>query len=128
MFLLDTCALLWWTLDPEKLSDAAANACDMIYEHGAFVSSISIWEIGIKIKKKKLDIGIGIREYVHHLKSLNIIKIIPVDEDIWMENISLQWEHRDPADRTLVATAKMKKLPIITSDQIIQNFYSNVIW
>ncbi len=23
MFLLDTCALLWWTLDPEKLSDRA---------------------------------------------------------------------------------------------------------
>lgn len=41
MFLLDTCALLWWTIDPEKLSDRAAGACSMIYEHGAFISSVS---------------------------------------------------------------------------------------
>jgi len=28
--MLDTCALLWWTLDPEKLSDKAAKACKKI--------------------------------------------------------------------------------------------------
>jgi len=128
MFLLDTCALLWWTLDPEKLSDEASNACDMIYGHGAFISSISIWEIGIKIKKNKLDIGMDIKEYVDRLNSLNIINIIPIDENIWVENVSLEWEHRDPADRTIVATAKIKNLPIITSDHIIRNFYPNVIW
>lgn len=27
MILLDTCALLWWTLDPGKLSTTAAAAC-----------------------------------------------------------------------------------------------------
>ncbi len=52
--LLDTCALLWWTLDPEKLSQTAASACDMISFTGGAISSISIWEIGIKAKKKNL--------------------------------------------------------------------------
>ena len=30
MILLDTCALLWWTLDPEKLSETAKRACERI--------------------------------------------------------------------------------------------------
>ncbi|MCP4110473.1 MAG: type II toxin-antitoxin system VapC family toxin [Desulfobacteraceae bacterium] len=128
MILLDTCALLWWTLDPEKLSDEATDVCDRIYSNGAFISSISIWEIGIKIKKNKLDINTDIREYTDRVKALNIIEIIPVDEDIWVESVSLEWEHRDPADRTIVATAKLRNVPIVTSDRIIREFYQRVIW
>jgi len=70
MILLDTCALIWWTLDPKKLSEVAAAACDSIEEHGASISSISIWEIGIKIRKNKLDIGLTLEEYVRRLKLL----------------------------------------------------------
>ena len=108
MMLLDTCALLWWTLDPEQLSDSAAIACERISDNNAFISAISIWEIGIKIKKGKLDIGMDLREYLNRLNLLDVLKIIPVDENIWVENIFLEWDHRDPADRTIVATAKLK--------------------
>lgn len=128
MMLLDTCALLWWTLDPEKLSDAATVACNGIPNNGALISAISIWEIGIKIKKGKLDIGMDLREYINRLKRLDILKIEPVDENIWVENVLLDWDHRDPADRTIVATAKMMNSPIITKDSVIRNFYPNTIW
>ena len=126
--MLDTCALLWWTLDPEKLSDKAAKACKKISDTGALVSSISIWEIGIKIKKGKLDIGLSLSEYVDRLKSLDTLTIIPIDEYIWLENISLDCEHREPADRTIVATARLKNIPIITKDDNIKEFYRKVIW
>ncbi len=39
-----------------------------------------------------------------------------------------RWEHRDPADRTIVATAVLKDLPIVTKDDIIGRFYPKVIW
>lgn len=64
LVLLDTCALIWWTLDPGKLSETAAGYCNDIVETGALISSISIWEIGIKIKKGSLDLGVGLEEYV----------------------------------------------------------------
>lgn len=128
MFLLDTCALLWWTLDPDKLSEAASNACDQIPEQGASISAISIWEIGVKIKKGKLDIGFDIEEYVFRLKLLENFRIIPVDENIWVENILLDWNHADPADRTIVATAMREDMPIVTKDHIVRNFYPNSIW
>ncbi len=129
MMLLDTCALLWWTLDSEKLSDSATMACETISsDNKAFISAISIWEIGIKIKKGKLDIGMDLREYLNRLNLLDVLKIVPVDENIWVENIFLEWDHRDPADRTIVATAKIKNLSIITKDLIIRDFYPNTIW
>ncbi|KKK67831.1 hypothetical protein LCGC14_2950150, partial [marine sediment metagenome] len=54
--------------------------------------------------------------------------IIPVDENIWIKNLSLKWSNNDPADRTIVATAMLKKLPIITKDKIIRDFYPEIIW
>jgi PIN domain nuclease of toxin-antitoxin system len=128
MVLLDTCALLWWTLQPEKLSKKAQNICSQIPEQGAFISSISIWEIGIKMKKGTLNINESLPGYMKRLKQLGSLEIIAVDENVWVENIELNWEHRDPADRTIVATAKLQNLPIMTKDLIIRNYYEKIIW
>jgi PIN domain nuclease of toxin-antitoxin system len=128
MVLLDTCALLWWTLDPDHLSDEAKKVCNRIDNEGAFISSISIWEIGIKLKKGVINIGEDLRGYVHRLKQLGSLEIIAVDEMIWIKNLQLEWDHKDPCDRTIVATAILNKLPIVTKDSIIAHFYSNVIW
>lgn len=128
MVLLDTCALIWYAVDQDKLSLNAQKKCDLIPQKGAYTSSISIWEIGLKIKNKKLDIGTTIDDFVKRLKKLNTIKILPVDETIWIKNLELDWEHRDPVDRTIVATAGVRKLPIITSDKTIQDFYLDTIW
>ena len=128
MVLLDTCAILWWTLDPGGLSDAAAATCSRIASEGAFISSITIWEIGIKIKKGTLNIGEDLEDYVGRLKRLGSVEMIPVDEDIWIKNLSLDWPHRDPVDRTVVATAMLRKIPIVTKDRRIRDFYPEVIW
>ncbi|WP_413173408.1 hypothetical protein [Anabaena azotica] len=43
-FILDTCALIWWSLDPEKLSLSAKLACEeMEIEKNGLVASISLW-------------------------------------------------------------------------------------
>lgn len=127
MVVLDTCALLWWSFDPAQLSGPAASACKLMERQGGWISSISIWEIGIKSKKGKLDIGMSLGEFVARIKRTRV-EIVPVDEAIWMENLSLPWSHPDPADRTIVATAKLRGLPLITTDQTIRAFYPNVIW
>lgn len=128
MILLDTCALLWWTLAPDELSPKAKKACDKINEHGACISSISVWEIGIKLKKGSLHMDDDLNGYVNRLRLLGSIDIIPVDEQTWIKNLALNWNHRDPADRTIVATAMMKNIPIVSKDRIIRDFYKKTIW
>lgn len=127
MCVLDTCALLWWTLDPEKLSPLAAEHCEKIDRHGACIASVSIWEIGVKIQKGKLDIGMSVREFAILLKQVNI-ENVPVDTELWLNSLDLDWVHRDPADRLVVALAKQRKLPIMTADHVIREYYKSVIW
>ena len=43
-------------------------------------------------------------------------------------SVKLEWEHRDPADRVVVAIAKRNQAAIITADRKIASFYSLVIW
>lgn len=128
MLLFDTCGLLWYTKDPDKLSPTAREYCDLVYENGAFVSSISIWEIGLKIKKGKLDIGTDIDDFLRRLKLLNTIEIVSVDERIWLESLRLDWGNPDPADRVVVATASLLRLPILTSDKGMGAHYEKIIW
>ncbi len=128
MLLLDTCALIWWTLDPKKLSDKATEACQKMERTEGIISSISIWEIGVKIKNKKLDIGMTIEKYTELLYMLGYLKIIPVDEQIWMHSLSLNWKHPDPADRAIVATAMMNRASIVTADENIRHFFDKHIW
>lgn len=69
-----------------------------------------------------------IEDYLLKIKELNCVDIIPVDEKIWIESIKLKWNHKDPADRVIVATAISKAIPIISKDEKISTFFKNTIW
>lgn len=126
---LDTCALIWWSLDPAHLSPTAKQAIDrMEQDKNGLISSISIWEIAIKIKNNKLDLGVDIDEYIATLKKSDVIRFVPIDEEIWLDSVRLSWDHRDPADRVIVAMAQANQAPIITADRKIADFYSPVVW
>ncbi len=126
---LDTCALIWWSLDPDQLSQSATEVCkQMEKEKNGLVPSTAIWEIAIKIKNKKLDLGVDLNEYVTSLKKSSVVRIVPIDEDVWLGSVKLEWGHRDPVDRVVVALASSNQASIITADREIRNFYSDVIW
>ncbi|WP_242045131.1 hypothetical protein [Anabaena catenula] len=78
---LDTCPLIWWSLDPDKLSLLAKSACEkMEVEKNGLVASISLWEIAIKIKNQKLDLGVSLTTYLETLKKSDVITIIPIEK------------------------------------------------
>ena len=126
MIVLDTSALVFWTLNRDRLSRTAAQTiadADRIA-----LSSISIWEIGIKVKKEQLSIPISIQEFTDKLEQIDRLDILPVDVRTWIKNLELDWDHRDPADRTIVATASLHACPLVTSDSAIRAFYSQAVW
>ena len=126
MVVLDTSALIFWTLDRDRLSQSAAQAitdADRIA-----LSSISIWEVGIKVKHGKLSLPIALREFTDMLAHIDRLDILPVDVRTWITNVELNWKHRDPADRTIVATASLHTCALVTSDASIREFYAQTIW
>ena len=126
MIVLDTSALLFWTLHRERLSEAASVAISE--SERVLVSSISIWEIGIKVGRGGLFIPLPAREYAERLEQLARVDILPVDTETWLTNLDLQWDHWDPADRSIVATAVVNSCPLVTSDRTFRAFYSRSIW
>ncbi len=129
MILLDTCALLWWSLDPQSLSKSAADACMKAEEQGTIlVSTISIWEVGIKHKNKKLDLGMTLDNYVRLLQKVSALQFIPVTNDIWIKSLAFDWAHKDLVDRVIVATALLEHAPLISKDAMIRKFHKKTIW
>jgi PIN domain nuclease of toxin-antitoxin system len=126
MVVLDTSAMLYWTLDPDRLSQKARQVIDEADR--LVVSSISVWEIGLKVKRGKLVIPLSMSEYVDRLDRLEKLEILPVDVRTWLENLDLNWSHHDPADRTIVATARLLGCPLIASDRRIASFYEETVW
>jgi PIN domain nuclease of toxin-antitoxin system len=126
MIVLDTAALLYWTLDPARLSLAARRAIEQTDR--LVISSISVWEIAFKVKYHKLDIPLSIVDYVERLQRLETLEILPVDVQTWLDNLDLDWEHRDPADRTIVAIANRWACPLVTPDGVVADFYPKTIW
>lgn len=122
MIVLDTHALLWWALDPDRLSVAASAKLTEMEQHGGFASSISIWELGVKVKQGKLDLGISVEEFARRVQRSATVELLPVDTATWLRSVDLAWPHRDPADRVIVATALLRGVPVLTADETIREF------
>ncbi|MHC1743848.1 MAG: type II toxin-antitoxin system VapC family toxin [Syntrophobacteraceae bacterium] len=90
--------------------------------------SISIREIGLKALRGKLVLPLPVRDYVARLGEVERVRILPLTEATWLLNLELQREHRDPADRTIVATASQFGCQLITSDRVIQSFDTASVW
>ena len=91
-------------------------------EQGGLASSISIWELGIKVKRGKLEMGIGIEELTRRIERSGVVDLVPVDTTIWLRSLALPWAHRDPADRVIVATALLAGVPVLTKDMALHAF------
>jgi len=120
VIVLDTHALLWWALDPQRLSLEATTLLAKMEQSGGVASAISIWEIGIKAKRGKLELPISVEEFAHRIERGRVVELVPVDTSTWLRSLSLRWEHSDPADRVIVATALMRGLPLLTKDAAIR--------
>jgi PIN domain nuclease of toxin-antitoxin system len=115
--LLDTNIALWAAAASKKLSREAErmiNRADSVY-----VSSVSIWEIGIKIAIGKLEIDVD-----QFLRSLNDrgFEQLPVTWEHARVFSSLPLHHRDPFDRMLVAQAMGEPLILVTHDETLSTY------
>ena len=123
MIVLDTNILVWLTTSPENISPLALKMINKFKTRKElYVSSISVWEIALLVKKKRLLFNIGFEEWLLKVKNLTFLKFVDVDVDIAVASVNLKWTHKDPADRFIVATALNLEAKLITSDRKILTF------
>lgn len=128
MIVLDTQALVWWTTKPELLSDRASKRIETEIKKGKLlISSISILEIYLLVKKKKIGFTVDTDTWLETVERSSDFEFIPVDNRIAVRSVTLPDPfHKDPADRIIVATARELGATLVTSDSKIRK-YSHVL-
>jgi len=119
MILLDTNTLIRFAAGMSDLgASARRRVSDGLIGGGLALSSVSLWEIALKHSKKKLHLPRSPADFWDHALSLGFAEI-PLDGRIALESVALSAFGADPADRFIVATARLHGAELMTSDERI---------
>ena len=87
------------------------------------VSVIAIWEIALLASKGRIGLGMPVHEWVVSALDRPGFMLIGLEPGIAIESCNLPAGfHADPADRFLVATARLKNAVIVTRDKRILKY------
>ena len=119
--LLDTHILLWWHGERDRLSReqwdvlAAADA-----DSPLDVSDISLWEVAMLHDLGRIRLKIPLREWLDKAVAPPLVRRHGISPAVAADLASLPASfHRDPADRILVATARVLGATLLTRDRRI---------
>lgn len=118
--LLDTHIWIWLMNGDPILSARSRALIDTSHREGClFVSAISTWEVAMLEKKKRIVLNQPCIEWVKtSLK--HGIQLLPLTPEIAVESCHLpDYDAGDPADRMIIATARMESLQLLTCDERI---------
>ena len=121
--LLDTHILLWWFEQSSRLSRAqqrmlARSAAD----RPLGVADISLWEIALLVEAGRVRLALPLDEWLARATAAPRVGIYPITPAIASELVALgSTRGWDPADRIIVATARVLGVPLVTSDTRIIN-------
>lgn len=126
-YLLDTHTLIWWLLGDPALS-AAARAAIESDDHVFFVSSVSIYEIAIKVRVGRLDALAEPTATMDDVLEQEGFEVLPLNLHHARRAGLMREKHRDPFDRMLAAQALIEGMTLICRDREIAAFGCEMLW
>lgn len=125
-YLLDTHTFIWFingdTLLPKKVVNAIKDL-----NNQCFISIASIWEIAIKSKLNKLTLNADFDKIMEFLDE-NQIEVLPIGFNHILALNNLEFHHRDPFDRILIAQSITEELILISKDKNFAFYDADVFW
>jgi PIN domain nuclease of toxin-antitoxin system len=118
--LLDTHLLLWASVRPDLLPDAARILFDDS-DNELFFSVVSVWEVAIKRGLGRRDFQVDPSVLRHGLIENGYGELTITSHHAVAVSL-LPPIHRDPFDRILVAQATVEAITLLTSDPIVARY------
>ena len=113
--LLDTHIWIWNVGAPENLKKRVADALqDDATE--LWLSPISIWELSILVKKRRIELDDDIHSWVARTAVATLIREAPLTYEVALEASRIRFTHKDPADHFIAASARVFDLTLVTAD------------
>lgn len=125
-YIIDTHTLIWFLEDNPKLSIRAKNAMENS-RNQCFVSIVSLWEIAVKVSLEKLVLRYRFADLYDFINKSNI-EILPIEFEHLQQLNQLEFHHKDPFDRLLIAQAQSEKMIFISKDENFDKYKVDVLW
>ncbi len=126
--LLDTCALVWLALGDSRFqSSSSKNKIEKSFrDQQLYVSAITFWEISMLNAKGRLKMNEPVLNWIKNCIEKYNLQIVNLSPDVSVESCQLPGGfHSDPADRLIVATARIYGFTLLTEDQLILDYGKN---
>jgi PIN domain nuclease of toxin-antitoxin system len=119
-YLLDTHVAIWLQIEPQRLSIRAKRALARAAPADLFISDVTLSETARLLKQGRIETETDTRAWLDRF-ALGFT-VVPVSASIAWVAAALEWDHRDPCDRHILATAAALALPLMTVDPEIASF------
>lgn len=123
--ILDTCALLWLASGGGKLS--RRTLAEIQKSPAIYVSTISGFEIALKVANGKLKLPVPVHEWFKKVIEGHGLTLLPLDLELCIAAAHLPEIHKDPADRFIIAAAKLNDLTVVTTDENFEKYGVTVL-
>lgn len=121
MIILDTHAWIWWVDNHSRLRGEVRKLLDR--ETDVRISAISLLEIATAVSLNRLVLKPNTKEWLRAAQSLQQLQVEPITDEVCIESVSLPGIfHKDPADRLIVALARLRSAPLVTADRKILDY------
>ena len=118
--------MLWLAAGVELGASATMALQEAAIEGLVYVSAASVWEIGLQVSKGRVRFGAaigGVDGWLQAFMARPGVEPVPLTAAIALASAFLPaFEHRDPTDRFLIATARTLSVPIVTRDKVILRY------
>jgi PIN domain nuclease of toxin-antitoxin system len=118
--LLDTHIWVWSALDRARLSNRLTAALENP-SNELWLSPISLWEVLTLCQKQRLTLHPNPQAWIANALDAVPMREAQITYQVAQETARVQLPHRDPADRFLVATARVFDLTLVTADENLLN-------
>lgn len=123
--LLDTHISLWLDSGDERLRPSTRTLIDGCWQNGGTVllSAVTAWEIALLVDTGRIELDLPVEAWIARFIERPGVGAVPLTHDAASRSYRLHHlEHRDPADRLLIATAIELACPLVSYDGRIARF------
>jgi PIN domain nuclease of toxin-antitoxin system len=127
-YLLDTNVWLWSLDDPANRLNSSAREIIENAEADIYLSSVSTWELSIKMRLGKLRFPAPPSQTVSVFMARQRLNSVAITHIHAAKIYDLPLYHADPFDRMLIAQALVEEMTLLTSDRIFEKYPVEIVW
>ncbi len=117
MIVLDTHTWVWWVHGDARLTPTQAAAITVNEADRIGITAISCWEVAKLVERRRLELPCSLTDWFVQALGYPGVRLLALTPEIAIESCRLPGAfHRDPADQIIVASARLHKCPLVTSD------------